>query len=137
MLSYFKKIVNWAKENTGDLTLAVGVILVALVSFGAGQLFSFSGNNQPIIIWEPVISPTDSSASIEQSLPKSDIKTTEQGMLVGSVNSNKYHWPNCPAAKKISRQNQIWFNSEKEAQTAGYARCANFNKYAPANYSSE
>lgn len=131
MLSYLSKLVNWAKRNADDIFLTAGIVLVALVSFGIGQLVSFSGNNSAIIIQQPVDFPANSSAAAEQSLPKSEIKTTGQKTFVGSVNSNKYHWPSCPSAKKIAPQNQIWFDSEEMAQAAGYVRCANFDQYAP------
>jgi len=114
----------------GDLILVAGIVLTALFSFGAGLLFSFGNNQESIIIQNPA----SYSASIEQSLPvESTEKETERGMLVGSINSNKYHWPECSFAKRIAEQNQIWFNSEQEAQNAGYARCSGFEKYQPAN----
>jgi len=137
MLSYFTKLVNWAKENLNDIFLVIGVVFVALASFGAGQIVAFLPKSQPIIIQEPIISPVDSSASIEQASPKAEQEPASQKMLVGSVNSDKYHWPDCPSAKKISPQNQIWFDSEKEAQAADYVPCGNFEKYTPASYSSE
>jgi len=140
MLSYFKKLVNWVKKNINDILLTAGIVLVALVSFGTGQLFSSLKDSRPIIIQEPA----GPSASIQQSIPnikenvnKEKVNKAEQGMFIGSINSNKYHWPNCPSAKKIAPQNQIWFNSEKEARAAGYVRCANFDQYAPINYSPE
>jgi micrococcal nuclease len=45
------------------------------------------------------------------------------GSFVGSVNSNKYHYPDCPGALQIKSTNQIWFNSEEEAVKAGYHPC--------------
>jgi len=48
---------------------------------------------------------------------------------VGSINSNKYHWPNCSFGARISEENQIWFSSEEEAENAGYIKCGSFEKY--------
>ena len=125
MLSNFKSFV---KEHESDITLTIGIVLIALISFGTGRLTAPQINNEPIVIQGP-------TASIEQSVSKvsqpTNKETTEQGRFVGSVNSNKYHWPDCPWAKKIAPQNQIWFSSEAEAQTAGYIRCNGFEKYAP------
>lgn len=45
---------------------------------------------------------------------------TEQKMFVGSVNSDKYHFPDCPSAKRIKEENQVWFASKEEAEKAGY-----------------
>ena len=120
MLSHLKQFV---KEHQSDITLTIGIILVALISFGAGRLTVPQSNKEPIIIEGP-------TASVEQSLTiEEEEEATEQGKFVGSVNSNKYHWPDCPWAKKIAPQNQIWFSSESEAQAAGYVRCGSFERY--------
>ena len=124
MLSHLQEFV---KKHELDITLTIGIVLVALISFGAGRLTTPSANNQSIIIQQP-------TASIEQSLrqdSEKDDKKTEKGEFIGSVKSNKYHWPNCPWAKKISPNNQILFSSEQEAQSAGYIRCGSFEKYIP------
>jgi methylphosphotriester-DNA--protein-cysteine methyltransferase len=42
---------------------------------------------------------------------------------VGSAKSNKYHYPNCKWAAKISSKNLITFKSAKEALDAGYVPC--------------
>jgi hypothetical protein len=128
MLSHLKQLV---KEHESDITLTIGIILVALISFGAGQLTAPQTNKEPIVIQGPTASIEQSVSEVDQSADK---KTTEQGKFVGSVNSNKYHWPDCPWVKKITPQNQIWFSSEAEAQTAGYVRCGGFEKYIPTDY---
>ncbi len=42
---------------------------------------------------------------------------------VGSVNSNKYHYPECRWAKKIKSQNEIWFKDKADARKHGYVPC--------------
>ena len=42
---------------------------------------------------------------------------------VGSINSNKYHYPDCRAARRIHDSNLISFDSAKEALDAGYVPC--------------
>jgi hypothetical protein len=42
---------------------------------------------------------------------------------VGSANSNKYHYPDCKWAKKISPKNLITFKTVQEAMKAGYVPC--------------
>jgi len=46
-----------------------------------------------------------------------------KGKFIGSVNSDKYHYPNCRWAEKIKLENEIWFNSVTEAKSAGYKPC--------------
>ncbi|MFH1461109.1 MAG: hypothetical protein ABIF84_01680 [Patescibacteria group bacterium] len=118
MLSNLK---DFVKQRYSDIILTIGIILIALASFGAGLLIDLSESRGEIIIQNP-------TASIQQAA--SPEKSTEQGKFVGSVNSNKYHWLDCPSAKKIAPENQIWFDSEEQAQTAGYIRCGNFEKYS-------
>jgi len=43
--------------------------------------------------------------------------------FVGSANSNKYHYPDCRWAKKISAANLVEFSSAEEARKAGYVPC--------------
>lgn len=45
------------------------------------------------------------------------------GKYLGSNLSDKYHSHNCRAAATILPENEIWFNSEDEAQSTGYSRC--------------
>ncbi|MBC7079606.1 MAG: thermonuclease family protein [Methanothrix sp.] len=42
---------------------------------------------------------------------------------VGSVKSNKYHYPDCEWAQKISPVNLICFSSPSEARSKGYTPC--------------
>lgn len=41
----------------------------------------------------------------------------------GSSRSNKYHFPSCKWAQKISPQNLIKFSSPSDAQKSGYVPC--------------
>jgi len=42
---------------------------------------------------------------------------------VASAQSNKYHYPKCKWATKISSKNLVTFKSAKEALDAGYVPC--------------
>jgi micrococcal nuclease len=43
--------------------------------------------------------------------------------FVGSTESDKYHYPECRWAKKISPGNEIWFSSFVDAKMKGYVPC--------------
>lgn len=43
--------------------------------------------------------------------------------FVGSINSNKYHYSDCQWAQKIKHENKIWFDSNEDAERAGYRPC--------------
>lgn len=49
---------------------------------------------------------------------------TPQGMFCGSKNSNVYHYPNCPEAKRIKPANLVWFTNECDAESKGYRPCS-------------
>ena len=42
---------------------------------------------------------------------------------VGNMNSKKFHYADCSAAKKIKPANRITFNSRDEAVSVGYVPC--------------
>lgn len=46
-----------------------------------------------------------------------------EGVYVGSINSDKYHYPSCRYAQQIHPENEIWFSSATEAQAMGYVPC--------------
>lgn len=47
----------------------------------------------------------------------------QEGTFVGSLESDKYHYPSCRHAEKILKENEIWFDTAAEAQQAGYSPC--------------
>lgn len=120
MLSQFKKFIN----NSDNFIILV-IILVTLIAFGIGRLTS--PRSEPIQIMNL------EKASIEDlKIPTTEEQRSEQayqgdyqGKVLGSVNSDKYHLPECPGAKQISEKNIIWFDSIEAAEKAGYKPAAN------------
>jgi micrococcal nuclease len=49
--------------------------------------------------------------------------TPTQQQYVGSINSDKYHYPDCQWAGKIKPENEIWFSTKNDAEEAGYVPC--------------
>jgi micrococcal nuclease len=47
----------------------------------------------------------------------------KQGMFVGSIKSDKYHYPSCGSAQNIHPENEIWFSSSADARAHGYVPC--------------
>ena len=112
-------------KNESDIILTISIVLISLTIFGIGLLINSSNNGGEIIIKNP-------SASVSEIITNSD-KSVEQGSFVGSINSTKYHWPDCSFAKRISEENKVWFSSEQEAEDAGYVKCSSFEKYVSKN----
>lgn len=147
----FLDFYDWLKINEKDIVLVVGVVLIALISFGAGRLTVPRGATEPLTIENAVgdsfadfkVNTVDSGINLPASPTAAISNTTQsalnelnltQGKFVASKNSKYYHWPWSPSGKRIKAENQIWFNSEEEAQVAGFGRSSNFLQYAPAGY---
>lgn len=47
----------------------------------------------------------------------------KEKVFVGSIKSDKYHYPSCSAAKRIKPENEIWFSSSTDARAHGYVPC--------------
>jgi hypothetical protein len=49
--------------------------------------------------------------------------TLSEKVCVGSLKSDKYHYPSCRWAEKIKPENEIWFSSSQDARDHGYVPC--------------
>lgn len=134
------------KNNQSDTILLISVILISLISFGAGRLTAPQPEKEPLVIDESQAagistfftanSAQDQSTADAQNQPN-EINTNQnknQGQFVASKSGAVYHWPWCSWAQKIKPENQVWFTTEQEAQAAGYKRCSKFLELAPADY---
>ena len=71
------------------------------------------------------IGKAKSSIIIKKPVVKKKPKKSHSGggYYVGSVNSDKFHYPNCSAAKRIKSYNRITFSSRSQAINFGYSSC--------------
>lgn len=65
----------------------------------------------------------ENSSSTQNISGKERRSNWANGAYLGSSESDKYHDYECRAAKNILLENEVWFNSEEQAQAAGYSRC--------------
>jgi len=73
--------------------------------------YAYAENQQPPPSNEPVIVPP----------------MIIEGEYLGSINSDKYHYPSCSHAESIKGSNRIWFDSVQAAAAAGYVACKGCN----------
>lgn len=59
----------------------------------------------------------------EDLVDKSNDNVKSTGMYVGSLESDKYHYPSCRYAKNIAEYNEIWFDTADEAKSLGFTPC--------------
>jgi len=125
------QIKQFIKTNESELILALGVILISLISFSAGRLTAPVLEKQPISI--EYLTPTPAKILEAKSAFQNttagngdqDLSDKTEGVYVASKNSNKYHFPDCSGAKRIAERNKIWFSSKEEAESIGYTPAAN------------
>ena len=106
-----------------DVFIVATIVLVALVFFGIGRLTS--PKSEPIQIMNLEKASVEDIKPLEKGIDEETYQGDYQGKVLGSVNSDKYHLPDCPGAKQISEKNKIWFDSIQEAEKAGYKPAAN------------
>ncbi|MCH7883409.1 hypothetical protein IIA95_03275 [Patescibacteria group bacterium] len=117
-----QRVKSWITGNEGDLVIAVSFIFVALIGFGLGRLSALGGQKIPLRIDYPkeVANP-----NVKFAAPVHSDTRSRSEFLVGSKNSDKYHFPWCPGASRIKEANKIQFSSREEAEKLGYKPAAN------------
>lgn len=135
MLNQFKQFV---KDNQNDIILIIGIILIALISFGAGRLYEASlAEEAGILTNSPPNHEPEQMANVASNTPaQNPTDSTSQNLIdktsnalkiqiVGNKNSKIYHYPWCSGAKNMKEGNKVFFNSIEEAQKAGYKPAGN------------
>ncbi|HEY4514214.1 MAG TPA: hypothetical protein VJH69_02720 [Candidatus Paceibacterota bacterium] len=96
------------EEILADWGIYLIIILIALASFGLGRLSMTEKVRPPVAITSTAV------ANVPLSIPSG-------GMIIASKSGSAYHFPWCAGAINISEKNKVWFNSETDAQKAGYS----------------
>ena len=71
---------------------------------------------------EPIAKVSDPQPAATPTVPK-PAETTSPGKYVGSMTSNKYHYPGCKWAAQIRPHNLLNFSTTEEARKRGYIPC--------------
>ncbi|PIR38271.1 MAG: hypothetical protein COV34_01525 [Candidatus Zambryskibacteria bacterium CG10_big_fil_rev_8_21_14_0_10_42_12] len=103
---------------------ALIIVLTGTLGFGIGKMSQMDAENSSIRIEQVPMFQNTNTASVA-AVSQSVETVPQQGALVGSKNSDKYHYPWCSGAKRISDANKIFFNSVEEARSAGYSPAGN------------
>jgi len=126
------KLSNGVKDNQNDIILIIGVILISLISFGAGCLYEANFPSPAKLD----ISDVSQIEKLTTQLPNKKKSETEKDLqeqksealqiqIIGNKNSKVYHYPWCSGAKNMREENKVFFNSIKEAQEAGFRPAGN------------
>ncbi|MEK7536951.1 MAG: hypothetical protein AAB584_00690 [Patescibacteria group bacterium] len=116
-----------------NLFLIFLIVLITLLSFQLGRISKTV--SQPIKIEKASIQEIfQPNANIRINTNEGDANNIENRAVervdfrvVASKKSTsgKYHFLWCPGAKQIKEENKLFFNSEKEAISAGYSLAGN------------
>jgi hypothetical protein len=92
-----------------------------------GRLSVVLENREPVTLELPTTSTTTVGTGEAQGISSlsKEVTTGQAGLLVGSKNSTKYHFPWCSGALRITEANKIYFNSIEEARAKGYSPATN------------
>lgn len=128
-----EKIKKFWIEHELKIILAIGLILIASVSFESGYLKGKTAQNSSIVVEKPAegqnLSPEAASGSpvaAQNSAQETKISADGSNIphqncaYVGSKNSNKYHLPTSRCAKQIKPENVVCFTSADDATAKGY-----------------
>lgn len=113
---------SWFLKHEFDLFLVLLIIISLCIAFSLGRLSTVLEKREPMIIEFPNSSTTTLRAG-ESTVPS--FQAGQAGLLVGSKNSTKYHFPWCSGALRITEANKIYFNSKEEARSKGYTPASN------------
>ncbi|MAZ40981.1 hypothetical protein CL654_02595 [bacterium] len=110
-----RKIKVFIRDRETELFWVILAILLPLFLYGIAQMSLILDDREPVQVYQG-----DTSITAQNS---SDF--ARSGLLVGSVNGSKYHYPWCGGAQRIKEGNKIWFASIEEAKNRGYSPAGN------------
>ena len=133
LFAMLTKFIHLVKRNQSLFFLAGCIGLISLTSYNLGQINALE--KTPIKVIEkgrPETGDNAQKADIFNAAQnksrinnKPTIKLDTRVVVSKSSSSKKYHHTWCAGAAKIKPENQIWFESAKKAETAGYTLAGN------------
>lgn len=111
---------NFLFKNEDQIILGIGFILVAILAFGAGKLSETYTSPSPIIIKDDL--NCAENQTVMEKKQDANITSEKKGEIIGNKNSRIYHLPGSASYNKISPENRVYFNTEIDAQKAGYRK---------------
>ncbi len=111
-------------EHGKKLIVCIAIALIAVLAMPAKEPASPVIAETHITRGPVAVTAAPVPAETGAAQPEStDDAGTAGGSFVASVQSDKYHLPDCSSAGRISSENRIWFDSAEEAEVSGYSPC--------------
>lgn len=122
-------------EDDGGVHASILLVLLLIFSglsaFALGRLSVEKVEKQGGVVIETIAPEFHKGSEEAKAYPPTEGKeavetpATESPFLVGSKNSDKYHFPWCSGARRIKPENTVSFSSYEEARNAGYTPASN------------
>lgn len=114
-------------EQGHDIAFVSIAILVGAISFFLGRISVLEGQTSSVLVSLPASSTlaapiAASSYTGDFTLKEAKAAVSTSGAFLASKNGTKYYPNGCSAANRIKPENRVWFQSEEEAQSAGFSR---------------
>ncbi len=107
--------------HMASVIFSVAGLLIVLWSFGYTKIDeSQAEKHERAKEYYPYIDKMEPKPKAESAEEQSMEKTFTPGKFIASKKANKFHTAKCDWAKKISKPNQLWFNSREEAEAKGF-----------------
>ena len=130
------KLWDKIKAYQYHIFLALCIGLISFINFNLGKINALE--KLPIKIGERSNLKTEANnlkadiynaATDNQQQTMNNQKKLDTRVVVSKAStSKKYHYSWCASANKIKEENKLWFNSDKEAEAAGYTLAGNCSK---------
>jgi len=133
------KIAEFWLKYEQKIVLAIGIVLIAAISFEAGFLQGQKNKQEPVVVNKVATAELASADTGQNQIDASNTKTmsasskpastetaapadNQKCAYVASKNSNKYHLPTCRYAQNIKPENKVCFSSKEDAEGRGFQR---------------
>jgi hypothetical protein len=128
-------MIKFIKNHQERFLFLAIVILVALISFRAGMLKEREEKTSDIKVLisnnKPITEEEKKAIALGTAVQRKGLTEKIQGSqniqqsnencnFIGSINSDKYHTPDCHWSEKIKEENRVCFETVKEAKNKGY-----------------
>jgi len=119
----------FSKLHAPGLLIPLVIVLVGVAAFGLGRLSALESQKEGVKIYAPgpaAVGEAARALAVPAEAPVRPAPDPNQSKnFVASKNGTKYYAPHCVGAARIKAENQVWFGSVEDAESAGYTLAAN------------
>lgn len=116
-----EKVNNFYGERKREIFFTISFFLIGMIGFGLGRISILAPHKTPIRVIES--SSSIASPQSEEKLPAVKTSAPVEVKITASRNGTAYYLPWC--SNSIKDENKIYFSTEKDAESAGYALAKN------------